>query len=210
MVEASPLQKFILQIAESAFLSCLEPNPIGFTAAHQEDVPRVRAAIRRGLNGQLARFRTPPNRNAFLLGCLDYTELRAEEHLIIGYGFRHGSTTKVESLHHAVGDSGTVSLPNGAAHAMWDHFQQHESNELLIFHNHPLNPLNILFDNLPLASQQDRIFVEARSVNPLHVIRHLLSQGRTLFYLGENGYVKQFRWPSLLKLLEEAQSGGQQ
>jgi hypothetical protein len=34
------------------------------------------------------------NRNALLIGCLEYADDKPEEHLIIGYGFRHGSTTK--------------------------------------------------------------------------------------------------------------------
>ena len=38
---------------------------------------------------------------------------------------------------------------------MWDFYGQDDSNELLLFHNHPYNPLNFLLDNLPLASRQD-------------------------------------------------------
>jgi hypothetical protein len=193
------------EIAESTLLGCLEPNALSFSAAHEGDVPRVRGAIRRALNGQLARFRDPVNRNAFLLGCLDYTANRPEEHLLVGYGFRYGRTTKVESIHHAVGDSGSVGLPRNIAHAMWDYYPQHDENELLIFHNHPLNVLNLLFDNLPLASQTDRVFAEARALNPLQIVRRLLGQGRINFYLGENGFVKEFRWPSVLALLERHQ-----
>jgi len=203
-----PVQQFIIEIAETALISCLEPNPLSFTAAHEDDVPRVNGAIRRALNGQLARFREPVNRNAFLLACLDYTEKRPEEHLLVGYGFRYGSTTKVENLHHTVGDSGSVRLSNAVAHSMWDHYNQHETNELLIFHNHPINILNHLFDNLPLASQADRRFSEARAINPMQVMRRLLGQGRILFYLGENGFVKEFRLPSILALIERQHAQG--
>ncbi len=105
------------------------------------------------------------NRNAFLLGCLGYTESRREEHLIVGYGFRHGSTTKVESLHHAIGDAGSARLPDAVAHAMWDYHGQHENNELLIFHNHPHNPFNFLLDNPPLPSRTDRYFLEIHALN---------------------------------------------
>jgi hypothetical protein len=40
--------------------------------------------------------------SSFLIGCLEYAYNKPEEHLIIGYGFRHGSTTKIESLHHII------------------------------------------------------------------------------------------------------------
>jgi hypothetical protein len=85
---------------------------------------------------------------------------------------------------------------------MWDFYGQHESNELIVFHNHPYNPLNFLLDNPPLASRQDRLFLEARALNPQQLARHMLGQGRILFYLGENGYVKEFRLPSIVSLLD--------
>jgi hypothetical protein len=66
------------------------------------------------------------NRNAFLIGCLEYADDKPEEHLLIGYGFRHGSTTKVESLHHIIGQTGSVHLPDAVAHAMWDFYGKHE------------------------------------------------------------------------------------
>ncbi len=190
---------FALEVAESALLGWLEPNPI--SSCYENELGRVRKAILRARDCKLARFRKPANRNAFLLGCGEYTDGKAEEHLLIGYGFRHGSTTKVESLHHAIGSAGSVHLPNAMAHAMWDYYGQHEDNELLIFHNHPYNPLNFLFNNLPLTSRQDRLFLEARALNPQQLVRWLLGQGRILFYLGENGHVKEFRLPSVVALL---------
>jgi hypothetical protein len=142
------------------------------------------------------------NRNSFLIGCLEYADRKPEEHMIIGYGFRYGSTTKVESLHHVIGETGSVRLPDTVAQAMWDFYEQHEDNELLLFHNHPYNPINFLFDNLPLASRQDRLFLEARALNPEQLVRGFLGQGRILFYLGENGDVNQFRLPSVIALLD--------
>lgn len=194
------LGRLALEIAESAILGCLEPKPI--STCYEEELPRVRKAILRALDGKLARFRNQVNRNAFLLGCLDYADSKPEEHLYIGYGFRHGSTTKVESLHHMIGGSRSVRLPDAVAHAMWNHYGQHEDNELLIFHNHPYNPLNFLLDNLPLASRTDRLFLEARALNAHQLVRKFLGQGRVLFYLGENGYVKEFRLPSIVALLD--------
>jgi hypothetical protein len=185
--------RFALEIAESAVLNCLEPNPI--SGCYSDELPRVRQAILRARDGRLARFRSQVNRNAFLLGCGAYTDGRPEEHLLIGYGFRHGATTKIESLHHATGTAGCVRLSDAMAHTMWDFYGQHEDNELLIFHNHPYNPLNFLVDNQPLASRQDRQTLATRALHPQQISRSLLGRGRILFYLGENGYVKEFRVP---------------
>jgi CRISPR/Cas system-associated endonuclease Cas1 len=89
---------------------------------------------------------------------------------------------------------------------MWEHHEQRVDSELLVFHNHPYNPLNFLFDNVPLASRTDRIFLETRALIAPQLVRLILDQGRILFYLGENGFVKQFRLPSLVALLSR-QSG---
>lgn len=199
-----PVKEYLLclgvETAESAILSCLEPNPI--SCYYADEPPRVRKAILRARDGKLARFRDRVTRNAFLIACGEYTDDKPEEHLIIGYGLRHGSTTKVESLHHVSGGTNRVHLPDNVAHAMWDYYRQHEKHELLIFHNHPYNPINFLFDNLPLPSRQDRLFLEARAMNPQQLVRALLSQGRARFYLGENYEVKEFYLPSVVALLE--------
>jgi hypothetical protein len=75
-----------------------------------------------------------------------------------------------------------------------------EDNELLILHNHPYNPLNFLFDNLPLASRRDRLTLSLGSrAQPRAACPQSAGPSRILFYLGENGYVKEFRlrasWP---------------
>jgi len=192
--------RLALEIAESTILSCLEPNPI--SACYAEELPRTRQAFLRARDGKLARFRYAVTRNAFLIACLEYTENKPEEHMLIGYGTRHGPTTKVESLHHIIGGTNRVHLPENVAHAMWDYYRQQEKHEILIFHNHPYNPLNFLFDNVPLASRADRLFLEARAMNPQQVVRTLLKKGRARFYLGENGFVKEFRLPSVVALLD--------
>jgi len=202
------LGRFALEITESAVLGCFEPKPI--SGCYDDELPRARQAILRARDGKLARFRYQVNRNAFLIGCRDYSDEKPEEHLLIGYGFRHGSTTKVESLHHAIGEAGTVRLPDAVAHFMWNFYGQHETNELLVFHNHPYNPINFLVDNLPLASRQDRLFLEARALHAQPLTRWLLGQGRILFYLGENGYVKEFRLPSIIALLDRYAAEGRQ
>lgn len=199
------LGRLAIEIAESALLSCLEPHPI--SSCYENELPRIRRKILVARDGKLARFRDPVTRNALLIACRDYAAEKPEEHLLIGYGRRHGSTTKVNSLHHVIGGSSSVHLPDAIAHLMWDHYGQDEKNELLVFHNHPRNPLNFLFDNLPLTSWTDRLFLEARSLNPPELARRLLGQGRILFYLGENGYVKEFRLPRLISLLSRLTEG---
>jgi hypothetical protein len=189
------------EIVESVLLGLAEPAPLRFTAQQERDVPRVRGAIRRAVDGKLARLREPVNRNAFLLGCLDYSENEPLEHLLVGYGFRYGSTTKIDSVHHNVGTVGAVHLPPNMAHSMWEHYGHRADSELLVFHNHPYNPLNFLFDNVPLVSRDDRIFLETRALSVPQPVRLNLNQGRVLFYLGENGFVKQFSLPSLVALL---------
>jgi hypothetical protein len=195
------LTGLLTEIFETALIGLLEPAPLRFTAQHEGELPRVRGAIRRAVDGKLARLREPINRNAFLLGCLDCTENEPLEHLVIGYGFRYGSTTKIDSVHHAVGAAGSVGLPPNMAHSMWAHYGQRADCELLIFHNHPYNPLNFLADNVPLASRNDRVLLQVRGLSPPQLVRHILDQGRVLFYLGENGFVKQFSLPSLVALL---------
>ena len=193
------LARFALEIAESAVLACFEPKPIA--SCYDDELPRIRKKILLAGDGRLQRFREPVNRNAFLIACREYADEKPEEHMLIGYGLRHGPTTKINSLHHVIGETSRVCLPDAIAHAMWDHHRQAEKNELIVFHNHPYNPLNFLFDNLPLASLADRLFLEARSLQPHELIRRLLDKGRILFYLGENGYVKEFRLPSIVAVL---------
>jgi len=193
------LGRLALEVAESAILGCLEPNPI--ERCYADELPRIRKKILLARNGRLQRFRDSVTRNAFLIACRDYADEKPEEHMLIGYGRRHGSTTKIDSLHHVIGETSRVHLPDAVAHTMWDRYGQDEKNELIVFHNHPYNPLNLLFDNLPLASRTDRLFLEARSLQPPELARKLLEKGRILFYLGENGYVKEFRLPSIIALL---------
>ena len=110
--------RLAIEITESAVLGCFEPKPI--SSCYDDELPRTRQAILRARDGRLAGFRYQVNRNAFLVACHDYADKKPEEHLLIGYGFRHGTTTKVESLHHVLGETGSVRLPDAVAHFMWD------------------------------------------------------------------------------------------
>jgi hypothetical protein len=194
----SHIRHLLLEVAESAVLGAFEPPPI--SACNEDEFGRALRAIQRSRSSRFARFRDVVNRNAFLLACGDYTADRDEEHLLVGYGYRHGSTTKVRSLHHIIGEASSVRLPVDVGHAMWAHYESHEDNELLVFHNHPQNLVTLLLDNEPLASRADRRFLEARALQPEQIVRRLQGRGCIRFYIGENGFVKEFRLPSVLSL----------
>jgi hypothetical protein len=200
------LRNPLAEIVESAILSAFEPNPVQFRQEHEYEVARVQAALRRASDGKLVRFRWPVNRSSFLVGALDYTEMR-DEHLIVAYGFRHGSTTKVESLHHVIGGPHSVAIPASVAHALWDHYGEEETNEVILFHNHPQTLISQLLD-WPLPSIADRLTLEARALQPAQLWRRLLGQGRVLFFLQEAGLVREFTLPSVLALLARTSRTG--
>ena len=45
------------KLVEAIILACLERNPVNFRAEHEGDVPRVRAAIKRGVTEKGAECR---------------------------------------------------------------------------------------------------------------------------------------------------------
>jgi hypothetical protein len=72
----------------------------------------------------------------------------------------------------------------------------------LVFHNHPSNPINALCDNEPWASPQDREVAMNHTAAPAMLMKAFTNGGRTRFYVGENGYVRQFIGPDLFRVLE--------
>ena len=195
--------------------SLFDPDPVDFRAADEVGVLPVRRACT-AVSGALQPLRPVLNRNAFLVGCLDLTEDARIEHLIIGFGTRHGSTTKVSALMHAIGNANSVAPTPAMQQAVQNHLRESFKGEVIVFHNHPKNWLNQIFDNSPLASGQDRTVMLRHLLVPQMLLRFLLDGGRVLFYLGENGFVRRFHTPELLDALErlgnqrqqaEAQSG---
>lgn len=202
------LEKVVSAVAENFALGWFEPAPIHFTQTHEKAVPRVRAAIQSGGGAEPTRFSFPVNRNDFLCGCLDYTEAESIEVLIVGYGYRHGSTSKIHAVHSGRGAVDTVTIPLHVLRAMQRHHASSNKAEVIVFHNHPVNPLNLLLDNLPLASGTDRRALQNLALAPDQVARSLLGGGRVLCYLGENGFVKQFRLPTIQSMLKRTQASG--
>jgi hypothetical protein len=185
----------------SLFSSVFDPNPIWFRGADETGVIPVRNACRKA-QGVPHQLKKALNRNAFLCGCLDYTEQESIEHLVVGFGQKHGSTTKVKAIAHAAGDSNNVGFPDTLRQAMEASLIGDFRAEVLLFHNHPRNPLHSLFDNVPLASSRDRQTMLDHLYNPLQIARSLMKGGRVRFYLGENGFVREFRTPDLLALIK--------
>jgi hypothetical protein len=100
------------------------------------------------------------------------------------------------------GVANQVSIPEDLQTAIIRHVASTHRAEVLIFHNYPHNPLNVLFDNSPLASTTDRQTLFSYYVRPLVAIKSVMRGGRVRCYLGENGFVREFRTPNLLSLID--------
>lgn len=199
------------KLIEAIILACLEKNPIDFQKVDETEVKRVRAAVKRATTAKGAAFQYAITRKHFLCGCLDFTESLPEEHLIIGYGYRHGNTTIIERVHHAAGEQRRVSIPDYIRAEIRRHHFHRSDAEVIVFHNHPRTgdepewfyTLKSLVQDLPIASNEDRRTLQHHAFNAAGLLRQLFGQGRVLFYLGESGFVKQFLLPPLIPFLEQ-------
>lgn len=187
-------------ILDTVLSPLLDPRAIVFKEADELGVKKVRSVCRRSLE-QAVRLKKLINRNAFLCGCLDFTEHDEIEHIIIGFGNIHGSTTKISSIAHVSGASDRVIVPPLLDAAIMKHLQECHRGEVLIFHNHPPNVLNAVFDNLPMPSTTDRNTLLRFLLQPLLILKFLSAGGRVRLYLGENGFVREFRTPAVLTSL---------
>jgi hypothetical protein len=140
-------------------------------------------------------------RNQFLRGCLAATEKESVEHLLIGLGDHQGSTTYINTVLHVVGGPSSVSIPASVSSAIQGWMLGEHFAEVIVFHNHPKNALNVLIDNIPLASTTDRQTLLANLLKPEHAIKALMGGGRVRFFLGENGQVREFNTPNLVAFL---------
>lgn len=192
----NPAPTALRDLLDAGLSSLFDPQPIAFRAVDERGVSIVRKACA-SASAMPCHLRRPLNRNAFLCGCLDLTETEPREHLIAGFGRRFGSTTHVEAIAHAVGSAGQVVIPRQTWTAIHLWLEQTPRGEVLLVHNHPSNALNVLFDNLPLASEADRDTW----------LRAVLGGKRLRCYLVENGYMREFRTPSLLRFIERWATG---
>lgn len=189
------------EIACSALLSLFEPQPIRFTPKHETTLPTIALAVRRATGTKLFVLPEPANRNDFLHACAHVTDEEPIEHLIVGYGFKHGSTTKIEAIHHVTGTKGSVALTGAMLDMIERQMGKSHRGEALIFHNHRNLFLNALIDNLPLASSTDRNTAEKLKYDWPQLIRVLFGGGEVKLYLGENHFVKEYGLPPLPRII---------
>lgn len=199
------------KLIEAVILACLEKNPIEFQKVDEAEVKRVLAAIKRATTSKGAALKYTVTRKHFLCGCLDFTEKLPEEHLIVGYGFRHANTTKIDRIHHVIGQARRVSVPASVRDEIRRHHFHRSDAEVIVFHNHPRTghepewfyTLKSLVQDLPIASNDDRRELQHHAFNAVGLFRQFFGQGQILFYLGESGFVKAFQLPPLLPYLEQ-------
>lgn len=197
------------KLIETVILTCLEKNPIDFRRVDEVEVQRACAAIKRAVTPDSTAFRDPVTRKHFLCGCLDFTDHLAEEHLIVGYGYRRGQTTAIGRVHHVPGEERRVSIPEYIRQEIRRHHFHRSDAEVIVFHNHPRTgsepdwfyTLKSLLQDIPIASNADRIQLQQHAFNPVGLLRQIFRQGQVLFFLGESGFVKEFHIPPLLPFL---------
>lgn len=193
----------VREILKNYCLSLFEPNPVNLTAVKELEVTRAKKAINLANGVTAARFNESPiNRSSFLAACFEATYDEPIEHLIVGYGFKYRNTTKVSYLHHVIGDKGSVTPTVSISDKMRTHTTEVRRGEVLIFHNHPQWFLNILTDNLPLASSADRTIAAQLKFNSFQLLKSFFGTGDVKLYVGENGYVKEFVLPPFDCLME--------
>ena len=171
--------------------SMFDPKQLEFREQDERGVKPVRNACT-NFSNSVHHFKPTLNRNAFLCGCLDFTNGSKIEHLIVGLGDRFRATTKVICAIHTSGSENSVSRTVVMQDAIDRHLKESKRPDVIVFHNHPANCANTLFDNLPIASGQDRAVMLRTNIQPLAIPSAHTNSGRTLFFLGENGFVREF------------------
>jgi hypothetical protein len=197
------------KLIEAVVLALVESDPLNFERVDEYEVTRATNAIKRAGTPTGRTLRDTVTRKHFLCACLDLTEHLTEERLIVAYGYRRANTTDVGKIHHVRGQARSVSVPKYVEEEIRKHHRHATDAEVIVFHNHPrtgdepdlLYILKSLLDDLPIASSGDRIVLQRHGLNTVTLLRRFLGQGRVLFFLGESGYVREFRLPRVLPLL---------
>lgn len=194
------LVRVLRELVDAGGASLLDPNPISFRREHGRRVRSLRKLLQNAtLEAQ--DLPTEQTRNEFLYGCLAFTGDASIEHLIVAQGWKSGATTYVGSIMHAQGERGRVAVPPSFVEAAREHLASAPDAEILTFHNHPFNVINATIDNRPLASSADReLLLQTRYLQPLVALRTLFGLGGVRHYLGENGEVREYTTPGLLRL----------
>ena len=179
----------------------VERKGVSFYSKIRREIPSVMRHLK-SESVEVLNFEDQPIvRNHFLYHCHKFTELESIEHLIVGYGFKDGNTTRIEQIQHVIGDKESVSIPPIVQVNLRFWCTKDIINEVVVFHNHPYNFLNWLFDNRPIASDTDRETLWRQKLEPMNIIKSLIGGGRVLYYLGENHKVREIKIPSLKMIL---------
>ncbi|MHB1545714.1 MAG: hypothetical protein ACYCSB_00855 [bacterium] len=203
------IQKILTNIITSVVPSLFDPNPVDFKAQHENGVKPVKKAICDNPPNQLAIFKKLIIRNAFLCGCLDFTENLEIEYLIIGYGIKRGNGTDISKVEYAIGNNNSVKVISETKNRIHKYISQASKNEVIIFHNHPKSWINIFSDNIPIASMMDRDTLSRNKyLEPVILFKTLLNKGSIRFYLGENGFVREYKIPNILKIINRLSNIG--
>jgi proteasome lid subunit RPN8/RPN11 len=176
----------------SLLVSAFDKRPLTFRASDKTGARRVRQICQRSTD-QLCPLKPAVNRNAFLLGCQQFTDDLPIEHLIVGFGFVSGSTAKIVSLFHSVGTEGQVAISPVLQTAIEQFYHSDLRAEVLIFHNHP--------GNWAWASDADRRTLFAHYLKPAAIFKFFGQGGRIRFFLGADNSVREFVAPQPLDFL---------
>lgn len=177
-----------------------DSNIIKFKKHHKEEIDELLVSLQDG-SSEIQQLRTPILRNSFLYGCALYTRHEPVEHLILGYGKLRGGGTDVYSIQHIIGEEDCVNIPpevEGCIHLN----TIRPGSEVLIFHNHPSDSIDNLF-NRPFPSSADRTnLLHTKFANPLQLFNRFFSTGEVRYYLGSEGRVIEIRGASLTGILD--------
>lgn len=200
----SKIANLLRELMETGLSSLFDPNPVYFQSEHEKGVLPVRKLLDNpSSQTQIQKLQKKMVRNPFLCGCLDYTEDEPIEHLIIGYGVKRGKGTDIHSVQHVVGKKNSVEMPQSVIDDITTRSIQELHSEIIILHNHPCNWLNSVFDNIPLASTTDRMtLLRQKYLDPFQFMHNLVGIGGLRFYLGENGFVREIKTPSIIKTVQ--------
>lgn len=190
------------QITRALFASVFDRPTIAFKPADEIGIEPVARACRWPHSGPHSLARAL-NRNAFLYGCLDFTDEAPVEHLIVGFGRRKGSTIRVRTICHWIGDSHSVPMPLKLRGEIVDYVGRSPANQVLVFHNHPHTIFDAVLNPPPIASVDDRGVMLSLLRHPVVALKSLLQGRQVQWHVGQNGYVREFSTPDVIGLLRK-------
>lgn len=197
----SVLAGVVLELADAVLSRELDPEPIKFRAVDRKDSGIVTDALR-ATPEAWHKPKKQVSLGKFLYGCRAYTRKLPVEYLVVGLGHRKGSGLRLARIYYAVGNEDSVAVPQSLTEAIHAHVLSDHHAEAIVFHNHPTTLTHAILNHGPIASRADRQ-VWLNSLKDLRLLaKRVLGGGRTRFYLGENGTVREFDAPSLLDLIE--------